>query len=704
LFKPTRWKIGASDYAGRAWSVKNIFELKNARRVLVDGNVFENNWAHAQNGFAILFTVRNQGGSAPWSTVEDVTFVRNLVRHTGSAVNILGRDDNHTSGRARRIAIRDNVFEDVDGSRWGGSGRLFQILSGPAEVSIDHNTGLQSGDVVIAAGEAAAGFSFTNNITPHDVYGVAGDGTYGNPLATLSRYFPGAVFLRNVLAGGKPASYPAGNYFPASLSQIGFTGLSARDYRLSASSAYRNAGTDGKDLGANIAAVAAASTAAVQGRSSSTPPPPSPAPAPSPIDVTPPVITELSVGSITSTTATVSWRTNEPADSAAEFGATSAYGSKTTASSRVTTRSLTLTGLSPGTRYHARAVSRDAAGNTGRSPDFVIDTKSASGSTKNAPQPVTWTALVNVTASGSSLTKTGGCDGCQDAGAISTQQIASGSGHVEIKVGARGAQRAVGLSRGNTNTRVDDIDYTLQFWPDGGVDVRENGLYRNVSGTYQSGDVFRISVASQVVRYYKNGALMYTSRLAPLYPLVVDSSFLTRGGKLEQVVLATSGESAGAVDNVENITWTGLVNARASGNVLTKAGGCNGCQDAGAVSKQRVRSGGASLEVTVSETGAARVIGLSHGNSSTRIADIDHALHFWPDGGVSVRERGVYRNASTTHRPGDVFRITVASGRVRYYKNGALLHTSAIRPRYPLLVDTSLLDAAATFSRVALTR
>ena len=42
--------------------MKNSFELKNARRVLVEGNVFEHVWAAAQTGFAVLFTTRNQGG------------------------------------------------------------------------------------------------------------------------------------------------------------------------------------------------------------------------------------------------------------------------------------------------------------------------------------------------------------------------------------------------------------------------------------------------------------------------------------------------------------------------------------------------------------------------------------------------------------------------------------------------------------------
>jgi hypothetical protein len=76
-FKPLTWRIGDPSYAGRPWSVKNLFELKNAQRVLIDGNVFENNWTMAQNGFAILFTVRNQDGAAPWSVV--LLSVRNRI-------------------------------------------------------------------------------------------------------------------------------------------------------------------------------------------------------------------------------------------------------------------------------------------------------------------------------------------------------------------------------------------------------------------------------------------------------------------------------------------------------------------------------------------------------------------------------------------------------------------------------------------------
>ena len=78
--KPLSWK------AIHKWSVKNLFELKSARRVLVDGNRFQNSWVDSQHGYAIMLTPRNQNGKAPWSAVEDLTFTRNLVTQCSSGI------------------------------------------------------------------------------------------------------------------------------------------------------------------------------------------------------------------------------------------------------------------------------------------------------------------------------------------------------------------------------------------------------------------------------------------------------------------------------------------------------------------------------------------------------------------------------------------------------------------------------------------
>ncbi len=42
--KPLSWRPGDPSYAGTPWYVKNLFELKNAQRVLIEGNVLENNF------------------------------------------------------------------------------------------------------------------------------------------------------------------------------------------------------------------------------------------------------------------------------------------------------------------------------------------------------------------------------------------------------------------------------------------------------------------------------------------------------------------------------------------------------------------------------------------------------------------------------------------------------------------------------------
>lgn len=253
--KPLSWKIGDPSYAGTPWTVKNLFELKNARRVLVDGNLFEHNWVHAQSGMAILLTVRNQDGGSPWSVVEDVTFVNNVVRHTAGGMTVLGYDNNYRSQQTKRILIKNNLFDDVGGSPWGGGGRLFEILDGTADIAIDHNTAFHAGHIILAEGRPHTGFIFQNNMVPHNEYGIFG-ADRGVGIPALETYFPGAVVRKNVMVGGNAALYPPENFFPASLDDVGFVACAGGLYCLGPSSPYTQAGTDGKDLGVDVSALA----------------------------------------------------------------------------------------------------------------------------------------------------------------------------------------------------------------------------------------------------------------------------------------------------------------------------------------------------------------------------------------------------------------------------------------------------------------
>ena len=255
LSKPVAWR-------SEKWQVKNLFELKNARRVLVEGNLMEHVWQDAQVGYAILLTPRNQDGKAPWATVEDVTIRKNLVRHAGGALQIIGEDSNHPSGPTRRVRIVDNLFYGVDAARWGGPGAFALIGDGPSEIAIEHNTVSQSGNIILAYGgtkgepRPATGLVFRNNLIRHNQYGVHGsDRGVGDD--TLQAYFPDAVFQSNVVGGGDAKRYPKGNTFISEREfDASFMNGEGGDYRLRAGSPLRNAGSDGRDIGADIASIA----------------------------------------------------------------------------------------------------------------------------------------------------------------------------------------------------------------------------------------------------------------------------------------------------------------------------------------------------------------------------------------------------------------------------------------------------------------
>lgn len=261
--KSLAWREGDPSFAGIRWTVKNLFELKNAQRVLVDHNVFEYNWADGQDGTAILFTPVNQSGNSPWSVVQDITFTNNLVRHSGNSFNISGPDDEAgPSQPSRRILIKNNLIEDISKS-WGSvtddaDGEFLQIVGGAQYVTVDHNTAFHTGNVLVSdlANRPNIGLVFINNLTNHNSYGVIG-ADHGTGKESLDVFFPGNVFTKNVLFGldAKSYIYPPDNFFPETTDQIGFVDFAMGNYRLKSSSPYYNAGTDGKDIGCDSEAL-----------------------------------------------------------------------------------------------------------------------------------------------------------------------------------------------------------------------------------------------------------------------------------------------------------------------------------------------------------------------------------------------------------------------------------------------------------------
>jgi hypothetical protein len=242
--------------AGSVWEVKNLLELKNARGVTIEYNVFENNWAGAQKGYAILFTPRNQDGRCNWCVVEDILFRYNVVRNVAGGVSILGFDSPNTSAQTNRVTIRDNLFHAIT-KTLGGSGWFLLIGDQPRDVTLEHNTIDFDGTTAVYAygGTATAprqitGFRFLNNALRHNQYGINGaSSSYGN--TALAAYFPGAVVQGNWLQGGAASRYPAGNFFSGAFADA-FIDIQKADYRVSVSSILIGRATDGTNIGADV--------------------------------------------------------------------------------------------------------------------------------------------------------------------------------------------------------------------------------------------------------------------------------------------------------------------------------------------------------------------------------------------------------------------------------------------------------------------
>ncbi len=246
FFKPMSWKIDDPSYAGKLWTIKNLFELKMGERVLVEANVFENSWVSAQVGFALLLKTTND--VKPALTTKDITVRSNLIRGAAGGVNVAGID-----GLMFRVLIDNNLFLDIDNPKWGENGRLFQATN-VEDLTITHNTGFVRGTMFGLEPPDCPRLTFTDNLVGHGQYGIKAGGV-GIGSATLAKVSPGYTFTGNVVVGGESAVYPPGNNFVRSALEVGWADPTASFPVIGPKSLYARRGANGTTAGADGAAL-----------------------------------------------------------------------------------------------------------------------------------------------------------------------------------------------------------------------------------------------------------------------------------------------------------------------------------------------------------------------------------------------------------------------------------------------------------------
>lgn len=295
LFKPLTWMAGQPGFVGgpngNPFIVKNHFELKNAQRVLFEGNVLENSWGgFSQTGFSILLTPKNQymgparGSVCPLCRVSDVTIRDCIIAHVASGLqigNVSDRDGEPSAG-GERYSIHDVVIADIDGRKFGGFGAFLVLISHHpvlSDVRIDHVTAV-SPRVFMNVGIREAhirNFTFTNNLIGANERGITSTG--GGPencvfepdkqqaAGVFKECFDSVTFTNNAIINGNGA-WPPGNFLPSDVEAVGFLKDAAGIdmFRLCRSkgdhcknpSKYAGAGSDQKDVGADIDAIISA--------------------------------------------------------------------------------------------------------------------------------------------------------------------------------------------------------------------------------------------------------------------------------------------------------------------------------------------------------------------------------------------------------------------------------------------------------------
>ena len=245
--------------------VKNLFELKSARRVLFDHNVLQNIWVAGQTGFAFNIKVATSS-SGNIAVTDDITITNNVIKNASSGVDFLPHDPYCAQtpgctnpGEVKRVVIRNNLFLLGDTRQPNyGNGYAMGMLINPHDATdlvFQHNTVVPPPNLgyckfsVYFGAPTPAVYPLTHNVWILDnvfcrqIDGGGSNGYIGQFPNTFSRYMGDPAppqpplqprFLGNVFyapTGDKVYQIPPHNY--TSTIPFKYVNPSIGDYQLS---------------------------------------------------------------------------------------------------------------------------------------------------------------------------------------------------------------------------------------------------------------------------------------------------------------------------------------------------------------------------------------------------------------------------------------------------------------------------------------
>lgn len=303
--KRTNWKTNPTNTNGDSLNAKNLFETKNARRLYIEGSLFENHWdALRSQYYSIVFksTADYPGGGqgSPWSVSEEIVVENNRISHINGGVAVARefyRDGiTYDPRKPQNIRLVNNLFDDLTFGRWGDSRSWVFYLAGVDDFSAKHITVVDAIDTPDETHEMALRLNsvtsyrldISDSIIPLNTYGISN--TCGEGIASLnvgtSGWFDTATnsscaattngqagfwkiqgnIFPKLRSSHTASSYPTNNSYTDNYSGIGMQNYrrcgtshvadpcnsSISDFALTSSSAYKNTATDNTDPGINV--------------------------------------------------------------------------------------------------------------------------------------------------------------------------------------------------------------------------------------------------------------------------------------------------------------------------------------------------------------------------------------------------------------------------------------------------------------------
>ena len=326
FFKPLTWNpksptyvpVTGSDGKPHPWIVKNHLELKNAQRVLVEGNRIQNNWGgFSQNGYMVLLTPKNQAGAngtnvCPICATTDVTVRYNWGSFAaGWSVASCGASDNGGwPAGCKNYSFHDNIADHLQYANCFMCGFFLKdqgsgyVSTAPPSVVLSNVTSrhetlvsdgwlppppgykFNSNGLLVINGPPpnnptstpqVSNIIWGDNIFPTGNTGIMSAGGGPNNCATVTAPASPKKILANCWVGTSsfttnvvmtatyvhgrvpiPNLWPAGNFYPPSWTVVQFTAQSSgtiAGYTLKSTSPYKGKGSDGTDPGANTNSV-----------------------------------------------------------------------------------------------------------------------------------------------------------------------------------------------------------------------------------------------------------------------------------------------------------------------------------------------------------------------------------------------------------------------------------------------------------------